>query len=92
MIKTFKHKGLEAFYRQGKTQGIQPAQAKRLRSLLALLESSVIISDMGAPGLRLHPLEPKNQGYWALNVSGNYRLIFRFENGYAYDIDIVDYH
>ena len=92
MIGTFKHKGLEAFYLRGETKGIQQAHAKRLRGILALLESSVIISDMNLPWLRLHPLQPKQDGYWSVTVNGNYRVIFRFENGKAYDIDVVDYH
>ncbi len=92
MISTFKHKGLEAFHRQGQTKGIQQAHAKRLRGILALLESSVIAYDMGAPGLDLHPLQPKQDGYWSVKVSGNYRVTFRFENGNAYDVDVIDYH
>lgn len=92
MISTFKHKGLEAFHRQGQTKGIQQAQAKRLRGILALLEAAVIISDMNVPGLKLHPLLPKEDGYWSVMVSGNYRVIFRFENGNAYDVDVLDYH
>jgi len=92
MIGTFKHKGLEAFYLRGETKGIQQAHAKRLRGILALLESSVVVSDMNLPGLRLHQLQPKQDGYWSVTVNGNYRVTFRFENGKAYDIDVVDYH
>ena len=92
MIVTFKHKGLEAFHRQGITKGIQHAHSKRLRLLLATLEAAVTVSNMGTPGARLHPLEPKSEDRWAVNVSGNYRLVFRFENGDAYEVDILDYH
>jgi len=92
MIRTFKHKGLEAFHQQGQTKGIQQAHAKRLRGILALLEAAVIITDMNVPGLKLHLLQPKQNGYWFVTVSGNYRVTFRFENGGAYDVDVLDYH
>jgi toxin HigB-1 len=92
MISTFRHKGLEAFHRQGQTKGIQQGHAKRLRGILALLESAVIISDMNVPGLRLHPLLPKEDGYWSVWIDANFRVTFRFENGNAYDIDVIDYH
>jgi len=92
MIVTFKHKGLEAFHRQGITKSIQHAHSKRLRLLLATLEAAVTVSNMGTPGARLHPLEPKSESRWAVSVNGNYRLVFQFENGDAYEVDIVDYH
>jgi proteic killer suppression protein len=44
------------------------------------------------PGWRLHPLKGDLRGYWSLSVSGNWRLVFRFENGDAFDLDLTDYH
>ncbi len=92
MSSTFKHKGLEAFHRQGQPKAVQQAHTKRLRGILALLEAAVIVSDMNVPGLRLHPLLPKQDGRWSVTVNGNYRVTFRFENGNAYDVDVIDYH
>lgn len=92
MISTFKHKGLEAFHRQGITKGIQQSHAKRLRGILALLESAVVINDMDLPKLKLHPLKGDMLGYWAVWIDGNYRVTFLFKEGNAYDIDVVDYH
>jgi len=92
MIKSFGHKGLEAFHRMGQTKGVQQAHIKRLRIFLALLEAAGIVSDMETPGSGLHALRGDLQGFWSVKISGNYRLIFRFENGNAYDVDVVDYH
>ena len=47
---------------------------------------------MALPGFQLHPLSGNLRGFWAVSVSGNWRIIFRFENGNAYDVDLVDYH
>lgn len=92
MISSFRHKGLEAFHLQGNKKGIQPTQEKRLRGILAFLEAAVTVSDMNVPGLNLHQLKGELKDYWAVKVDGNYRVIFRFENSNAYDVDVVDYH
>jgi toxin HigB-1 len=48
--------------------------------------------DMNIPGFRLHPLKGSLTGYWAVSVSGNWRVTFRFDNGDAVDVDYMDYH
>jgi toxin HigB-1 len=60
--------------------------------ILTLLDGAEVIEDLNFPGSDLHPLKGELKGFWAVKVSANYRIIFRFENGYAYDIDYVDYH
>ncbi len=47
---------------------------------------------MNLPGFRLHPLKGNLAGYWAVSVSGNWRVIFRFEDGDAVDVNLIDYH
>ena len=47
---------------------------------------------MDLPGFKLHPLKGNLKGFWAVSVSGNWRIIFRFEGGHAYDVDLGDYH
>jgi proteic killer suppression protein len=47
---------------------------------------------MNIPGFRLHPLKGSLSGYWAVSVSGNWRVTFRFDNGHAVDVDYMDYH
>lgn len=93
MIEKFRHKGLELFFRTGNTSGIQSAQAKRLRLILTALNQALTIRDVNLPGLRLHPLRGRRKGFWAVvSVSGNWRVVFRIEDGVVFDVDLVDYH
>lgn len=93
MIKSFRHKGLEKFYRTGATTGIQPAHVSRLRRQLFALSKAKKPSDMRAPGWALHPLHGKESGAWSVSVNGNWRMTFRFdENGDAILVDYLDYH
>jgi proteic killer suppression protein len=92
MINSFRHKGLETFFRTGNKAGIQPAHAKRLRAQLAKLDTSKGQEDMAMPGWKLHPLSHDLAGHWAVAVSGNWRMTFTFENGDAVLVDYQDYH
>ena len=92
MIKSFRHKGLKKLYDTGSQQGVKPEHANRLRMILARLDASQALQDMALPGLNLHTLKGKYKRYWAVSVSGNWRVIFRFENNNAVDIDYLDYH
>lgn len=56
------------------------------------LEASAKPSDMDLPGLRLHPLKGDLKGYYAVEVSGNWRIVFRFDGEDAADVDLIDYH
>lgn len=92
MIRTFKHKGLEAFFRTGSKAGIQPAHAGKLRRLLAQLDHAEHPEDMNVAGWRWHPLTGDLSGNWSVTVSANWRVIFRFEDGGAELVDYLDYH
>ena len=93
MIKSFGHKGLKTLYEDDNARGVNPDQVKRLRALLARLDASSTPGDMDFPGLRLHPLKGDKTGFFAVSVSGNWRLVFRFnEQGDVADVDLVDYH
>jgi toxin HigB-1 len=59
---------------------------------LAALDTAIVIEDMDIPGFRLHRLKGKRSGAWAINVSGNWRLTFRFEDGHVLDLNYEDYH
>ncbi len=74
MIQSFRHKGLRKFFESGGTPGIQPHHAKRLRMLLAALDTSQSIEDMNVPGFRLHPLKGSECGRWSVWVNGHWRL------------------
>ena len=92
MIKSFKHKGLEKFFNSGSKAGIQAQHEKRLRLILGRLNASYGPDDMKLPGLRLHALQGDLDGFWAVDASGNWRVIFRFEGANAFDVDLIDYH
>jgi proteic killer suppression protein len=92
MIRRFRHRGLERFFRSGDLTGISTQQANRLRRLLTSLNTSTGPSGMNLPGYRLHRLRGEREGQWAVSVSGNWRLVFEFEDEEATNVDLVDYH
>ncbi len=92
MIKTFAHKGLEDFFYDGTLRGISAKHARRLRVILDYLDAADEIGVMDFPGSGLHPLKGDKKGFWAVKVSGNWRVVFRFENGDAFDMNHLDYH
>ena len=92
MIKSFKHKGLEKFFTNGSTAGIQTAHAAKIRDRLAFLHSAMSIEDMDIPGYRLHELKGNRKGHWSIAVSGNWRIVFKFVDGDAYIVNYEDYH
>lgn len=92
MIRSFKSKGLAKFYKTGSKAGVAPAHMKRLRLILAALDNAKSPEQMNLPGMGLHQLAGELAGYWSVNVSGNWRIIFRFDGGSAADVDYLDYH
>ena len=92
MIQSFRHKGLRKFFESGSGAGIQPHHAKRLRMLLAALDTAHTIEDMDIAGFRLHPLRGSERGRWSVWVNGNWRVTFAFTDGHAYVLDYEDYH
>lgn len=92
MIQSFKHKGLEAFFKTGRKSGIQAKHAKRLQLILGRLNASTSASDMDLPGLYLHSLSGNREGIWSVRVSGNWRVTFRFNGEHAEIVNYEDYH
>ena len=92
MIKSFKHKGLEKFFETGNTAGIQHAHKKKLRIRLTALNTATEIQDMDLPGFRLHRLRGKMERLWAIDVSGNWRITFEFDDGDIFIVNYKDYH
>ena len=66
--------------------------AEKLRDILARLDAARDIGDMDVAGFRLHPLKGELKGFWAVTVRANWRVIFRFVDSEALDVDYVDYH
>ena len=92
MIRGFKHRGLKRLHEQGNTRGVGSQHVDRIRRILFHLDTASEIKDINAPGYGLHPLKGKRRGQWAVSVSGNWRITFRFEDGDCFDVDYVDYH
>ncbi|MDE0333798.1 MAG: type II toxin-antitoxin system RelE/ParE family toxin [Defluviicoccus sp.] len=92
MIASFRHRGLKALYDGRTARRVAPAHVEKLRDILAALDLSSRPQDMNLPGFRLHELKGPLKASWAVSVSGNWRVTFRFEDGAAVDVDYVDYH
>lgn len=92
VVTDFKHKGIERFFLKGTKSGIQAKDAGRLRLILGRLNASTSPSDMNLPGLYLHELSGKRRSTWAVRVSGNWRVTFRFRGKDAESVDYEDYH
>lgn len=95
MIKNFKHAGLETFHRTGKKRGIQPDHANKLHKQLGFLEAATGYHDLRGKvpaGWELHPIKWQQKDIYAMSVSGNWRLMWRFEGSDVVDLDYLDYH
>jgi proteic killer suppression protein len=91
----FRHKGLRQLHEDGSAKGVPSAMADKLRKLLFALETAEMLEQVGRfPGWKLHPLRGDLKGLWSLTVTGNWRLIFRYdeETNTSSDIDLIDYH
>jgi proteic killer suppression protein len=91
----FRHKGLRQLHEDGNAKGVPAAMADKLRKLLFALETAETLEQLGRfPGWKLHPLKGDLKGLWSLTVTGNWRLIFRYDEktNTDSDIDLIDYH
>lgn len=92
MIKTFRHRGLKALYDGKRAAKLAPDHIAKLKRILTALDRSRGPDGMDIPGFRLHHLKGAMKGHYAVSVSGNWRVTFRFEEGHAVDVDYIDYH
>jgi len=92
VIENFKHKALAQFFEGDDRRKLPASQIAKIGRILARLNEAVTVQDMGLPGYRLHPLKGEWAGFWSVSLSGNWRIIFRFEHGSVYDVDLIDYH
>ncbi|MCY3828939.1 MAG: type II toxin-antitoxin system RelE/ParE family toxin [Rhodospirillaceae bacterium] len=92
MIRRIRHRGLKRMYERGDPSRVGSGMADRVALALADLDDARKPSDLDLPGYRLHPLKGNLKGYWSISISGNWRMIFRFEDGDVHDVDLVDYH
>ena len=92
MIASSRHRGLKALYEGQTSRRVAPAHVGKLRDILAALDHSSGPEGMDLPGFRLHELRGRLKGHYAVSVSGNWRVTFRFMDGMAVDVDYVHYH
>ncbi len=91
MIRTFKHSGLKKLF-EGNASRIAADLRVRVSLALSALDAAKSPPELDLPGYRLHQLKGDRKGIWSITVSGNWRITFRFDDGSAHDVDLVDYH
>ena len=92
MILNFRHRGLRRFCEKGDRSRINPQAADTVEEILSLLQVAERPDDMNVPGYRLHPLRGDRKGFWAVDITANWRITFRFEAGNVRDVNLEDYH
>jgi toxin HigB-1 len=92
MVRSIRHKGLKRLYEDDDPRGVTAEHVEKLRDILARLDAARAAEDMDLPGFRLHALKGELKGFWAVTVRANWRVIFRFADHDAFDVDYVDYH
>jgi proteic killer suppression protein len=92
MIESFKHKGLKRLYEAGDSSGLRADMIEKIENILTVLDAARAPEALNAPSLRLHQLKGDQKGFWSVTVRANWRIIFRFRNGNAQDVELIDYH
>jgi proteic killer suppression protein len=92
LIRSFRHKGLKRLFENNETKGVRADQLEKVENILAVLNRAKKPEDMNLPGFRLHRLTGDLRGFWSVTVRANWRVIFRFQEGDADDVDLIDYH
>ena len=92
MIQGLKHKGLKRLFEEGEAKGIHPDHLEKVENVLFVLNRARKPEEMNLPGFKLHRLKGELKDFWSVTVRANWRVIFRFENGDACDVDLIDYH
>lgn len=94
MIYSITHKGLKKYWTKDDSSKLPSEMIDRIREILDIIDNLEEVPQDFEPfkNLRLHPLKGKLKGFWSVDVTGNFRIIFKFENKNAYDIDLLDTH
>ena len=92
-IRSIRRRGLKQLYEAGEARGLPAALVWKIADMLVAIDEAAEPQDVGLfPGWKLHPLKGNLKGFWSVTVTGNWRVIFRFEKGDVFDVDLVDYH
>jgi toxin HigB-1 len=92
MIRSFRHKGLKRLYEADDERKLPADKLDRIKQVLLHLDEANSVRDLDIVTFRLHPLKGDWKGFWAVTVRANWRIVFRFADGDAFDVDLVDYH
>ncbi len=92
MIQGSRHKGLKRLYEKGDARGVPPEMLAKVSVILADLDAAETPEDLSLPGYGLHARKGDLKGYWSVKVTGNWRIVFRMEDGNVYRVDLTDYH
>ncbi len=92
MIRRFRHRGLKRLFEDDDRRGLNAQHVEKIGRVLARLARATEPGHMALPGWRLHSLKGELAGFWSVPINGNWRIVFRFENGDATDVDYLDYH
>jgi len=92
MIKSFKHKGLKQFYDKGNRRKLPANMVDKISLILTALDTADKIEEMNLASFRLQPLTGQRKGEWSVTVRANWRIVFKFANGNAFDVNFEDYH
>jgi proteic killer suppression protein len=90
-----RHKRLRQLHEDGSSKGVPSAMADKLRKLLFAFETAETLDQLRRfPGWKLHALKGNRKGSWSLTVTGNWRLVFWYDEqtNTASDMDLIDYH
>jgi len=92
MIKNFLHKGLKLLFEEDDGRKLPSDMLLRIKIILSTLHAAEDIEGVNLPTLRLHPLKGDLKEYYAVTVRANWRIIFSFKGGDAFNVDFIDYH
>jgi len=92
MIVSIQHRGIKLLWTKNGPSKLPDEQVKKIRNILVLLHAAERIEDLTYPGAGLHLLKGALKGFWSLTVTGNYRIIFKFETTNVHLVDYLDYH
>lgn len=92
VIQSIRHKGLRNYYSEGDASKLPAQHLSKIKRILTALDAVTSEIDILALGSGIHPLKGDYKEFWSISVTGNYRIIFRFQPPDVYDVDYLDYH
>ncbi len=94
MINSIRHKGLKLYWTKGDESKLAYESLNKIRRILDAIDNATQVPQdfESFKSWGIHPLKGEYKDFWSLDVTGNWRIIFRFENGNAEDVDLLDTH